>query len=79
MSKTHCPNCQSENIIPNVDVVENTNNLAIRIYEKPDITLKSVKHYPLKAWVCTNCGYTQLYVANPTALATSYTRFLENS
>ncbi len=74
MKKT-CPNCQSVRIIPNADAVE-TDNLAIRIYEQPDIKLKSVRHYPLKAWVCTECGYTQLYVNQPQELAKSYQRFL---
>jgi DNA-directed RNA polymerase subunit RPC12/RpoP len=73
--KKRCPNCQSTRIIPNADAVE-TSNLSIRIYERPDVTLKKVRHYPLKAWVCTDCGYTQLYVSRPTELAASYERFL---
>jgi hypothetical protein len=75
MMKKTCPNCHSERIIPNADAVE-TDNLAIRIYEEPDIKLKSVRHYPLKAWVCTECGFTQLYVNQPKELAKSYQRFL---
>jgi predicted RNA-binding Zn-ribbon protein involved in translation (DUF1610 family) len=75
LMKKVCPNCQSENIIPNADAVE-TDNLAIRIYEQPDVKLRSVRHYALKAWVCTDCGFTQLYVNQPRELAKSYQRFL---
>jgi predicted nucleic-acid-binding Zn-ribbon protein len=75
MMKKVCPNCHSERIIPNADAVE-SQNLSIRIYERPDVTLKQVKHYPLKAWVCMECGYTQLYVNQPQELAKSYRRYL---
>jgi hypothetical protein len=75
MTKKTCPNCRSEQIIPNADAVE-TQNLSIRIYEQPDVTLRGVRHYPLKAWVCAECGFTQLYVSQPAELARSYQRYL---
>ena len=75
MMKKVCPNCRSRSIIPNADAVE-TNSLSIRIYERPDLTLRRERHYPLKAWVCTECGYTQLYVNQPKELAESYQRYL---
>ncbi len=74
--KKVCPNCHSTHIIPNADAVE-TQNLAIRIYENPGVTLKGARLYPLKAWVCADCGYTQLSVTQPKALAESYRRFLQ--
>jgi predicted nucleic-acid-binding Zn-ribbon protein len=75
MMKKTCPNCHSARIIPNADAVE-TENLAIRIYERPGVALKGVRHYALKAWVCADCGYTQLYVNQPAELAASYQRYL---
>ena len=45
MMKKTCPNCQSTQIIPNADAVE-TNNLSIRIYEQPGVSLKGMRHYP---------------------------------
>lgn len=75
MMKKTCPNCRSERIIPNTDAVE-TGNLAIRIYEQPGVSLRGARHYPLKAWVCAECGYTQLYVNQPGELAASYQRYL---
>ncbi len=70
-----CPVCGSTRIIPNADAVEEQ-NLAIRIYERPDVQLRGMRTYPLKAWVCADCGYTQLYVVQPQELAKSYQRFL---
>jgi len=75
MMKKTCPNCQSTQIIPNADAVE-TNSLSIRIYEQPGVSLRGVRHYPLKAWVCAECGYTQLYVNQPRELEKSYQRHL---
>ena len=73
-----CPNCKSQSVIPNADPVEDT-GLSIRVYERPDVTLKGMRSYPLKAWVCTNCGYTELYVSQPAELSRSYQRFLAAS
>jgi len=73
--KKECPSCRSTRIIPNADAVE-TDSLSIRIYERPGVSLRGVRHYPLKAWVCTDCGYTQLYVNQPRELAQSYQRYL---
>ncbi len=74
MSKKICPSCQSTDIIPNADIV-GSDDLAIRIYEKPDVTLRGMRHHPIKAWVCTQCGYTQLYVSQPRELHKSYLRY----
>lgn len=78
MMKKTCPNCRSGRIIPNADAVEQ-GDLAIRIYERPGVSLKGARHYALKAWVCTDCGYTQLYVNQPGELAASYQRYLGKS
>jgi len=73
--KKECPSCRSTRIIPNADAVE-SDSLSIRIYERPGVSLKGVRHYPLKAWVCADCGFTQLYVSRPQELAQSYQRYL---
>ncbi len=53
-----------------------TGGLSIRLYERPDVTLRQVRYYPLKAWVCTDCGLTQLYVNQPAETsAQSYERY----
>ena len=75
MMKKVCPNCRSTRIIPNADAVE-AQDLSIRIYEQNGLALRGERRYPLKAWVCMDCGYTQLYVSQPAELARSYDRFL---
>ena len=70
-----CPNCKSRNIISNADPVEGK-NLSIRVYERPGVIPKGMKNYPLRAWVCLNCGHTQLYVSQPQELRQSYQRSL---
>ena len=73
-----CPNCRSRNIISNADPVEGK-NLSIRVYERPGVIPKGMKSYPLSAWVCLDCGHTQLYVNQPQALRRSYQRSLAHS
>ena len=78
MSTIHkgiCPKCHSGEILPHADA-GNGNSLAIRIYERAGVTLKGMRNYPLRAWVCTKCGYTEFYVSNPHELAKSYHRSL---
>ena len=57
MHKGTCPKCHSGEILPHADA-SNGNSLAIRVYEKAGVTLKGMRNYPLRAWVCTHCGYT---------------------
>lgn len=68
-----CPKCQSQEIMPNVEAVEG-NSLGIRVYEKAGVVLRGMRNFPLKAWVCTNCGYTELYVNTPQELGKAYKR-----
>ncbi len=68
-----CPKCQSQEIMPNAEAVEG-NNLAIRVYEKAGVMLRGMWNFPLKAWVCTSCGYTELYVNTPQELGKAYRR-----
>ena len=74
----NCSKCQSDKLIPNVHIRDygdyNSNNqLSVEIYEKPDAwILKGTYEGPLNAWVCGNCGYTELYVENPHELYSKY-------
>ncbi len=74
-----CPRCNSQEIVPHVDAVEKGDGLAIRIYERPDVTLRGIRYFPLKAWICANCGYTELYINDPQDLAQAHRRFLKAS
>jgi ribosomal protein L37E len=46
------------------------------VYENAGVRPKGRRSFPIKAWICTRCGYTELYVANPDDLARSYRRSL---
>ncbi len=73
-----CPKCGSRAILPNADAVEG-NALSIRIYEKAGVVLRGMKNFPIKAWVCTHCGYTEFYVSTPKELRRSYRRSMAAS
>jgi predicted nucleic-acid-binding Zn-ribbon protein len=83
MKPTTCPKCRSQKIIPDVSIEDRgmSNvpwNLSVRVEEKPDALLFKGRHTDiLKAWVCGECGYTELYVENPQALYAAYTKALE--
>jgi predicted nucleic-acid-binding Zn-ribbon protein len=78
MNQTNCSKCQSNKIIPNVHIRDygdyNSNNqLSVEVYEKPDaIIFKGAHPGALNAWICGECGYTELYVENPQELYLAY-------
>lgn len=79
-SPTNCSRCQSDKVIPNVHIRDygdygSNSQLSIEIYEKPDaLIFKGTFEGPLNAWVCGECGYTELYIENPQEL---YSKYLE--
>jgi ribosomal protein S27AE len=78
MNKGFCPKCGSSNIIPHRKIitssVETVSSPTIRLYEKMG-TLKGKLHdYPLIAWVCGECGYTEWFASNPSELYSVYQR-----
>jgi predicted nucleic-acid-binding Zn-ribbon protein len=73
MRRGICPKCHSGEIVPNAEAVDH-NALSIRVYEKAGVMLRGMRSFPVRAWVCTNCGYTEFYVDNPSGLAQSYRR-----
>ncbi len=78
LKEGYCPKCGSREIAPNLDAVEEK-GVSVRVYENPGVTLRGMKNFPLKAWICTRCGYAELYVSMPDELAKSYRRFLAMS
>jgi predicted nucleic-acid-binding Zn-ribbon protein len=82
MKKGKCPKCSSNRVLPDLPVVdrdqgEARQSLAIMISEKPRaLFLTRPKTYPLRAWVCSACGYTELYTDQPQELAKSYKKAL---
>ncbi len=68
-----CPQCHSHAILANADPVDQE-SFAIQVYERPGVILRGRRTFPIKAWICTECGYTEFYVTNPQELAQSYRR-----
>jgi hypothetical protein len=79
MSKLdECPKCKSRKIIPGVRIVDRGDyslpgNLNVQVDENPDAMLFKNTHYGiLKAWICGECGYMEMYVDNPEELYSAY-------
>ena len=74
-----CRACGSTRIIPNVEVLDKVNNtydhLAAVVYGNPQaLIFKDQVFGRLRAWICGNCGLTELRVINSEAL---YLKYLE--
>jgi len=80
-----CPKCGYNNIVPNQRVIDtNASNagytsgdFVVRLSEKPRaLILKGEEHdYPLRVWICSQCGYAEWFVASPNELSSVYKRF----
>lgn len=86
MKKTgKCPKCESRNLLGNVVITEvgqmnYTFFLRIRIPRRPKaIFFPKPVERPLLAWVCTDCGYTELYTHDPKALMEAFHENRANS
>ena len=84
MATMKCPRCGSENIMPNLTVVDRVETLhddylAIEIDRKPDaLVFKGTHRELLKATVCGECGNVDFTVDNPKGLWETYSQ-RENS
>ncbi len=72
-SKSTCPKCGSVRIIRNVQVVDRsdsgTQSLSLRRGTRAlGRWLKIPRSFPLDAWTCGACGFTELYVREPAEL-----------
>jgi ribosomal protein L37AE/L43A len=61
-----CPKCGSDRIAPNARVLDRgwedrVRDLEVAVYDRPDGALKGERRGTLTAWICTACGYTELY------------------
>jgi predicted nucleic-acid-binding Zn-ribbon protein len=75
MREGMCPQCHSREILPNANTADR-HTLSVQVYENSGVRPRGRRSFPIKAWICTQCGYTELYVANPDDLARSYRRSL---
>jgi hypothetical protein len=64
-----CPNCQSENVIPDVEIFGNrfdrSSTVAVRVQKDPAaIVFTGSVFSDLRARVCGNCGHTTLHAVD---------------
>lgn len=78
MNRKQCPKCNSGKVIHNVRVIDRNGeyqdmSLSVRVERKPDALLfKGAKDFELKAHICVECGYAELYAAAPDRLWQAY-------
>jgi len=74
MKHGKCPKCGSCRVVKNARIIDRNGeypdqSLSVRIETKPGALLfKGAKEFELKAHVCAECGYAELYAAEPGTL-----------
>ena len=77
---TACAKCGSEKIVPQVRILDlgdynMPGHLSVQIEGNPDaLFFKEKFKDAMKAWVCGECGYAELYVTQPRELYAAYER-----
>ena len=83
MKHGKCPKCGSKQIMTDVEVLDDGRDTShpLRVFvrepEPPKhgrIWIQGTSKGELTAWICANCGYTELYSNNLTELYSSYTK-----
>jgi len=78
LKRKQCPKCNSGKVIHNARVIDRNGDyqdmiLSVRVERKPDALLfKGAKDFELKALICGECGYAELYAADPDRLWQAY-------
>jgi ribosomal protein S27AE len=72
-TKATCPKCGSARIIQQVHIMDRSDSGAQSLSLRRGTRalggwLKLPRSFPLDAWVCGACGFTELYVREPTQL-----------
>jgi predicted nucleic-acid-binding Zn-ribbon protein len=78
-----CLKCGSSNVIPSVPIADRSHMGELLpwvayISEKPNTLFSKIHFFKIRAWICGECGYTELYADEPNEVAKSYQRYLEN-
>ena len=75
--KGRCGKCGSKQLMPDVQVIgddrDGDNDIQVALYEDPDAFIfKGKRPGTLRAQVCGQCGFTELFVKNPRELWSVY-------
>lgn len=78
MKREKCPKCGSGKIMHNVRVIDRdgeyaNGSLSVQIEKKPGaLIFKKAETMALNASICGDCGYAELYAADPARLWEAY-------
>ena len=83
MKDKKCSKCGSSMVIPSVPIADRGHGNGLLpwtayISEKPGALFSKTHFFKIRAWICGECGYTELYADAPNEVASSYQRYLEN-
>lgn len=73
-----CPRCGAEAVIPDARLVDRGDsdarkNAEVGVMRAPEAVLfKDEVRVPLRAQICGECGFVELYAQNPAALWSAY-------
>ena len=77
MKRTNkCPKCGSREVIADAKAIDRTHygvelELSVATIRKPDaLVFKGERTTALSAWVCSTCGYVELYADVPSHIKT---------
>lgn len=83
MKSGKCPKCSSTDIMAELPLLDRhygtgVQHLAALASEKyPDMGLILPPTFPVRAWICGSCGFTELYTSNLSDLSTHYKKAQE--
>lgn len=65
-----CPKCGSRDVIADAKAIDHVGGaLSVSTFRKPDaVMFKGLSTTTLSAWVCTDCGYLELYADHPKSI-----------
>ena len=83
MKDGSCPKCQGTELIPAVQIADFIDpgrflkaGLSVRLAGEEQLVLlmdnTPAKFFELRAWICGNCGYSELYAVKPQELLDTY-------
>jgi len=76
-----CPNCRSTDIAGQVQVQPTSQSRHLYLTTKlhPERSFfQGIRHFRMKAWVCMDCGYVELYCDKPEKFAEAISSMKKN-
>jgi predicted nucleic-acid-binding Zn-ribbon protein len=86
MQNGTCPKCGTKDVIPKLTVIGNTQMLSgiyVELIEpdppnRPFVWKPGYEQSRFLAWVCGNCGYSEMYATRPKEMLAAYQKGFKN-